>query len=161
VSINVQRQVVDAGDDTGVADAWDLKESIRQSEGVLRQRRGFFRNAYRRSTVYRYVDRGDHDRLLGFAAVRRDGYILFLAVDPAYRGEGFGERLVANVVRDYGNVTCHARATNEDALAFYQHLGFDIRRRIDGYYEDGGDAFYLKLGEDQSIRDRLRDLLRG
>ena len=160
MSINIQRQVVDPGDDAGVQDAWELKERIRRSEGVLRQRRSFFRNAYQRSTVYRYVDRGDDDRLIGFAAVRRDGYILFLAVDPDYRGEGFGERLVANVVRDYGSVTCHARATNEAALAFYQHLGFEIRRRIDGYYEDGGDAFYLKLGEDEGIRERLVSLLR-
>ncbi len=160
VSINIQRRVVDPGDDSGVEDAWELKERIRRREGVLRQRRNFFTSAYERSTVYSFLDRSAGAELVGFAAVRRDGYVLFLAVAPEYRSEGFGERLVANVADDYGSVTCHARATNDEALEFYQHLGFEIRRRIDGYYEDGGDAYYLKLGANSSIRDRLATLLR-
>lgn len=159
MSVNIQRRVVDPGEDSLVDEAWRLKEEIRQAEGVLRQRRSFFRNAYERSTVYAYLDRSRADRLVGFAAVRRDGYILFLAVDDDYRDEGFGKRLVASVAEDYGSVTCHARASNQEALEFYQHLGFDVRRRIDAYYEDGGDAYYLKLGDDEGIRDRLASLL--
>ncbi len=146
------------GDDTRVDQAWELKERIRESEGVLRQRESFFTSAYRRSTVFCYVDRGGDD-LVGFAAVRRDGYILFLAVDEAYRGEGFGKRLVASVSEEYDTVTCHARTTNRDALRFYRHLGFEVTRRVDSYYEDGGDAYYLKLGEKRGIRERLADLL--
>jgi ribosomal protein S18 acetylase RimI-like enzyme len=159
VSVNVESLVVDRGDDDYVDAAWDLKESIRQEEGVLRQRRGFFRDAYRRSRTYLYVDR-TRDRLIGFAAVRGDGYILFLAVAHGYRDHGFGKRLVARVADDYGGVTCHARATNDEAIGFYRHLGFEVRRRIDNYYEDGGDAYYLKLGE-ASIRDKLAGFLRG
>jgi len=159
VSVNIERKVVDRGSDEHVDAAWRLKEDIRRSEGVLRQRRGFFRSAYRRSTVYLYIDRSE-DKLVGFAAVRRDGYILFLAVDSEYRGHGFGKRLIARVTEDYGSVTCHARSTNEEAISFYQHIGFEIRRRIDNYYEDGGDAFYLKLG-DESITDKLSNFLRG
>ena len=159
MSVNVQRRVVDPGEDDLVEDAWRLKERIRQAEGVLRQRRSFFQNAYERSTVYAYVDRSRADHLIGFAAVRRDGYVLFLAVDDEYRGEGFGKRLIASVAEDYGSVSCHARATNQDALEFYQHLGFEVRRRIDAYYEDGGDAFYLKLGDEDGIRQRLAKFL--
>nr|WP_254282014.1 N-acetyltransferase [Haloarcula salina] len=159
VSVNIETKIVDRGSDEHVGEAWDLKEKIRESDGVLRQRRGFFRDAYRRSTTYLYTDRSS-DRLVGFAAVRRDGYILFLAVDEEYRGHGFGKRLVARVAEDYGSVTCHARATNREALGFYQHIGFEIRRRIDNYYEDGGDAYYLKLGED-SIKDKLSKYLPG
>ncbi|MBX0323524.1 GNAT family N-acetyltransferase [Halomicroarcula sp. F13] len=159
MSVNIETRVVDRGSDEYVDDAWRLKETIREADGVLRQRRGFFRNAYRRSTVYLYLDRSS-DRLVGFAAVRRDGYILFLAVDDDYRGHGFGKRLVARVAEDYGSVTCHARSTNEAALGFYKHIGFETRRRIDNYYEDGGDAYYLKLGDD-SITDKLSKFLRG
>ncbi|MFC7028181.1 GNAT family N-acetyltransferase [Halomicroarcula sp. GCM10025324] len=159
MSVNIETKIVERGSDEYVDAAWRLKEDIRQSDGVLRQRHGFFRNAYRRSTVYLYVDR-PNDRLVGFAAVRRDGYILFLAVDDEYRGHGFGKRLIARVAEDYGTVTCHARTTNEGALGFYKHIGFQIRRRIDNYYEDGGDAYYLRLGED-TIRDKLSKLLRG
>ena len=57
-------------------------------------------------------------------------------------------------------VTCHARATNESALSFYEHVGFEVRRRIDNYYEDGGDAYYLRLGQDASFREKLSEFLR-
>jgi ribosomal protein S18 acetylase RimI-like enzyme len=158
VSVNVQRRVVSPGNDEYVGRAWQLKERIRREDSVLRQRRRFFENAYERSTVYLYLDRTS-DRMIGFAAVRRDGYILFLAVSPDYRGQSFGKRLVARVAEDYGSVTCHARTTNEDALEFYKHLGFQVKRRIESYYEDGGDAYYLQLGEEEGIRERLASLL--
>ena len=158
MSVNVERRVVESGDVDYVEQAWQLKERIRERDGVLRQRRRFFENAYKRSTVYLFVDRTNRGKLVGFAAVRRDGYILFLAVDNEYQGEGFGEALVAD---DYGSVTCHARSTNRDAIRFYQHIGFTIQRRIDDYYEDGGDAYYLKLGEDDGLTDRLSKLLGG
>lgn len=154
VSVNVDSRVVGRGSDAYVEQAWDLKERIRRQEGVLKQRRGFFTDAYRRSTVYCYVAEGFEDELVGFAATRRDGYILFLAVDPDHRGEGFGRRLVAHVAENHTSVTCHARATNESAVEFYRHLGFEIQRRVNNYYEDGGDALYLKLGPD-SIADKL------
>lgn len=158
MSINVQRVEVPPGSDDYVEQAWKLKERIRRGEGVLRQRRTFFTTAYERATVFLYLDRSA-DRLVGFATVRRDGYILFLAVDPDYRGQGFGKRLVANVADQHTTVTCHARTTNSDALAFYESLGFEVKRRIDDYYQDGGDAYYLQLGEEPSIRERLADRL--
>jgi len=158
VSINVQRLEVGPGEDDYVERAWQLKERIRRRDGVLRQRRNFFTTAYRRATVFLYLDRSS-DRLVGFATVRRDGYILFLAVDEDYRGQGFGKRLVASVAEKHTTVTCHARTTNRDALAFYESLGFEVKQRIEGYYEDGGDAYYLQLGEAPSIRERLADRL--
>ncbi|ELY95067.1 N-acetyltransferase GCN5 [Natrialba hulunbeirensis JCM 10989] len=156
MSVNIDRRVVTPGNDEFVEQAWQLKEEINREEGVLKQRRDFFTDAYRRSTVHCYALDGD---LIGFAAVRRDGYILFLAVSPEFRGEGIGKRLVARVADDHQTITCHARTSNENALQFYEHLGFEIKRRIDNYYEDGGDAYYLKLGSGDGITDRLSDLM--
>ena len=56
-------------------------------------------------------------------------------------------------------MTCHARTTNEEALSFYEHLDFEIVRRIGDYYEDGGDSFYLKRGNTDSIAGRLSEFL--
>ena len=156
VSVNVEYEVASPGSADRLGDAWALKERIRERDGVLRQRHGFFSNAYRRSTVHLF---STEDALVGFASVRRDGYVLFLAVAPEFRGEGFGERLVAAAAEDHDVVTCHARTTNENAVDFYQHLGFTIDRRLDGYYEDGGDAYYLKLGGDDGITARISRLL--
>jgi ribosomal protein S18 acetylase RimI-like enzyme len=151
VSVNVKKRTDPPGESDYAAAAWDLKERIREEEGALRQRRGFFTDAYRRSTTHLLVE---NDVLVAFASVRRDGYILFLAVDPNCRGCGHAERLVADVAAEHRSVTCHARTTNKRALGFYEHLGFEVVRRIDNYYEDGGDAYYLKLG-DESLRERL------
>lgn len=148
MSVTIDTRTIGVGDDAFVEQAWELKERIRREEGVLKQRRGFFTDAYRRARVYALIEPGyDEESLVGFAATRRDGYILFLAVHPAYRGEGLGRQLVAAVADDHSSVTCHARATNESALSFYEHLGFEIERRVNGYYEDNGDAYYLRLGE--------------
>ncbi|MFC6718839.1 GNAT family N-acetyltransferase [Natrialbaceae archaeon GCM10025810] len=157
MSVNIDSRVVAPGSDEFVEDAWELKETINRREGVLKQRRNFFTDAYRRSKVYCYVK---GDELVGFAAVRRDGYILFLAVSPECRGEGIGKRLIARVAEDHNSITCHARTTNENALQFYEHLGFEIKRRIENYYEDGGDAYYLKLGSDVGLTDRISELMR-
>lgn len=157
VSVNVDLRTVGPGDDEYIEDAWQLKEDIRVREGVLQQRRRFFTDAYQRSTVYLFVAEGD---LAGFATVRRDGYILFLGVDPEYRGQGLGRRLVDAVAENHTSITCHARTTNEDALAFYDTLDFEIVRRIDNYYEDSGDAFYLKRGGSDGITGRLSEFLR-
>ena len=159
MSVNLEQRTVGVGDDALVEEAWALKERIRRREGVLKQRRAFFTRAYRRSTVHCYVE-PETGTLVGFAAVRSDGYILFLAVTPEHRGEGFGERLVAHAADEHARVSCHARTTNEGALGFYEHLGFEVVRRIDNYYEDGGDAFYLRLGEGSGLADRLSSLLR-
>jgi ribosomal-protein-alanine N-acetyltransferase len=162
VSVDVTNRVVEPGSDEHVDDAWDLKERIRREEGVLKQRRGFFTDAYRRATVHLLFagERGTDGSLIGFAAIRRDGYVLFLAIDFDHRGEGFGKRLIATVADEHDTVSCHARATNDDAVAFYEHIGFDIQRQIDNYYEDGGAAYYLKLGDSSGLTDRISSFIR-
>jgi Acetyltransferases len=156
VSVNVEKRTDPPGESDHVLEAWELKERIRRSEGVLRQRRGFFTDAYRRSTTHLVVE---DDAVIAFASVRRDGYVLFLAVDPDHRGRGLAERLIAGVAEEHQSVSCHARTTNDRALGFYEHIGFEVKRRIDSYYEDGGDAYYLTLGAG-SLRERLSDFVR-
>lgn len=156
MSTTVEARIDPPGEAAHVERAWELKERIRQQEGILKQRRRFFSHAYRRARVYLYFA---DDDLVGFAAARSDGYLLFLAVAPEHRGRGFGERLVADVADDADTVTCHARATNEEALGFYRHLGFEHVREITNYYEDGGDAYYLRLGDGDRLRDRISELL--
>jgi ribosomal protein S18 acetylase RimI-like enzyme len=166
VSVELERRTDAPGEATHETAAWELKERIRREDGVLKQRRGFFSDAYRRSTTDLLFERGPEDgtgepgALVGFVSARRDGYVLFLAVSPDARGRGYGRRLIAEVADRHRTVTCHARATNQAALDFYEAIGFDVERRITGYYEDGGDAFYLKLGEEESLTERLSNLLR-
>ena len=142
--MTIELDVVERGDDDGVGSAWQLKEQIRHEEGVFQQRRPFFRRAYRRSRVFR-LRVAEAGRLVGYAVVRSDGYVLFLAVARAFRGRGLGRRLVEAVAAEHPSVTCHVRRTNADAIAFYRHVGFEQVRRASRYYGDGTDALYLKL----------------
>ncbi len=155
MSVTAEKLLDPTGDSTHVTEAWELKEQIRKQDDVLKQRRGFFTDAYRRANCHLLVE---DDSLVAFASVRRDGYILFLAVGPWHRGLGYGERLIAEVADNHRSITCHARTSNEEALGFYEHLGFEVKRRINGYYEDSGDAYYLKLGEN-TLRQRLSDFV--
>jgi ribosomal protein S18 acetylase RimI-like enzyme len=159
VSIEVEVRVVDPGDDAYSEATWDLKQRIRREEGVLKQRRGFFLSAYRRSRSYLCVAGGE---VIAFAVSRRDGYVLFLGVAPEHRGEGLGKGLIGRVADDYGTVTCHARGSNEAALGFYRHIGFEEVRHVKNYYEDGGDAYYLRLGDGEGARllDRIAEFFR-
>lgn len=151
-----ERQVP-PGEDGRLEAAWRLKERIHRREGVLAQRRNFFVTQYRRSTDYlETVDGG----LVGFAVVRSDGYLSMLGVDPDHRREGVGRRLVARAAADFDRVTCHTRASNDAAVAFYTELGFAVDRRVDNYYRDGDDALLLALAADgDTVVDRLTDLL--
>ncbi len=164
MSVNVETRVDAPGQSTHAEAAWELKERVRRQDRVLKQRRGFFMDAYKRATSRLLFEVGTgeqrKDDLVGFVSARRDGYILFLVVAPEARGRGYGKRLVASVADNHRTVTCHARTSNEDALEFYQHIGFDIERRINNYYEDGGDAFYLRLGEDAGLAERLSEFIR-
>ena len=47
MSVTVDTRLIDTGDDAFVNRAWELKERIRREEGVLKQRHGFFTDAYR------------------------------------------------------------------------------------------------------------------
>lgn len=154
MSVSVETTVVPPGDDQYVEAAWDLKERIRREKGVLKQRRHFFFNAYRQANT-RLIRTVDADSVVGFSCAREGGYLLFLAVHPDYQGQGFGRELVGALAEEHNHITCHARVTNEEALAFYEDLGFEIVRRIDGYYEDHGDAYYLQLGDVEGLTDRL------
>ena len=160
MSVTVETAVIDPGDDTHIEDAWSIKEEIRKRDGVLKQRRGFFFTAFRQAKTH-IIKSADGSELIGFASTRDGGYLLFLAVAPDYQGQGFGRELVAAAAQAHDVLTCHARVTNQRALDFYDSMGFEIVREIPGYYEDGGDAYYLRLGEGTSVRSRLARLFQS
>lgn len=139
---SVEERVVLPGDDACLERAWAAKERIRRSDGVLEQTRAYFEREYRRQTGYLLLS---GDEVVAFAVAHADGYLSLLGVVPEWRRRGLGTRLVEDVLDDHPAVTCHVRATNRAAVAFYAHLGFDVERRVADYYPDGTDALYLRL----------------
>lgn len=80
--------------------------------------------------------------------------LLILAVAPAHRRRGLGERLLAHVVALAGAaaVTLEVRADNTAALALYARGGFAIVGRRRGYYPDGCDAVLMTRAATGSSR---------
>jgi ribosomal protein S18 acetylase RimI-like enzyme len=74
------------------------------------------------------------DRLVGAVMAGYDGHrgwVNYLAVDPAYQGQGLGRLLMEEAERRLLAAGCpkvnlQIRTSNERVVAFYRHLGYDI-----------------------------------
>jgi ribosomal protein S18 acetylase RimI-like enzyme len=71
--------------------------------------------------------------MAGFDGVR--GWIYHLAVAPEHRRQGFATRLVQSAergLRDLGctKVNLQIRAENQDVVAFYRSIGYQVEERV-------------------------------
>jgi ribosomal-protein-alanine N-acetyltransferase len=83
-------------------------------------------------------------------ASRRKAELVSIAVDPRYRGRGIGGALVERTIaklRAAGvrRLELAVRVGNRDAIAFYRRRGFERLERLPAYYENGGDAYRMRL----------------
>jgi ribosomal protein S18 acetylase RimI-like enzyme len=82
----------------------------------------------------------DHDRVLGFVAVR-DDELSWLYVDPAAYRRGVGRALVRHAIASCeGTMSVEVLVGNEPALQLYLAEGFKILKRVDGRMT-GNEAF--------------------
>jgi ribosomal protein S18 acetylase RimI-like enzyme len=63
------------------------------------------------------------------------GWVNYLAVAPEARGKGYGRLLMRHVeaqlaARGCPKLNIQVRAGNEEALAFYRKIGYDIEERV-------------------------------
>lgn len=76
------------------------------------------------------------------------GHIKDLAVHRERRGEGIGTHLLRRALgvldaQGADSVKLEVRAQNEGAIDLYRANGFEYRRTVPGYYNDGEDALIL------------------
>ena len=74
--------------------------------------------------------------------------LVSVAIEPAARGRGAASALLESALRRLarrgaGRLNLVVRATNAPALAFYEKYGFQRRRIVPGYYEDGEDGIAM------------------
>ena len=67
------------------------------------------------------------------------GYIITLGVDADYRRHQLGSKLLLKLQQDFERSNCeyvylHCKADNDSALTFYAKHGYEIVRRLPGYY---------------------------
>ena len=87
---------------------------------------------------------------IGSQSVMGESDMMNVAVDPAFRRQGIGEKLVSSLVdalAEKGNrsLSLEVRASNEPAIALYYKLGFEqVGRRPKYYRNPREDALILR-----------------
>lgn len=138
MQLNIEK--IPSGGIRYVSDIWRIKENIQEENDLLKQKKKFFRDTYKKGK--KYILRKDNS-IVGFGVVY-DGYIALLGIEPEYQGLGYGSKLLDEIKSEENKLFCHTRESNKKALEFYKSKDFEIDKRIVSYYCDGEDAYYLK-----------------
>lgn len=93
----------------------------------------------------------------GMWIISDEGHILNIAIDPKYRGKGYGNDLLIELIKIakenlVNKLTLEVRETNEPAKNLYKKYNFKVLgRRKDYYREPTEDALimWLDLGENK------------
>ena len=64
-------------------------------------------------------------KILGFCGVH-NSHIEMLFISPDARGNGLGALLVSHAIHNQGATKVDVNEQNEQALGFYQHIGFSV-----------------------------------
>jgi ribosomal protein S18 acetylase RimI-like enzyme len=76
-------------------------------------------------------------------------YINEIGVRRDCQGEGLGRWLMESIpllaIRyGYRSIASHIAVANKSSIMLHTHFGFTVAATIPHYYDDGGDAFYMK-----------------
>jgi len=129
-------------------------------------RRGFRHFLTARSATLMVAEEGGN--LAGYVLVRYSSRntiarVYSIAVNPKFRRQGIGGRLLAAAERDAKRRRCGAirleiHEHNPRSIAFHEKSGYSPFGRHSNYYDDGGDAlrFEKPLGGEARSRRRVR-----
>ncbi len=92
-------------------------------------------------------------KVIGYAvatAKGSDGHVVSVAVHPRHRRRGIGTALLSALtheLKEQGLQEIHleVRKGNQEAILFYEQMGFRRFSEIKRYYADGEDACVLRL----------------
>lgn len=79
-------------------------------------------------SVKLFCEKDVRQTIAGFMGIV-DDKLEMLFVDPARRGQGIGKRLLLFAISVQGVRKVDVNEQNEQAVAFYQHMGFQIKSR--------------------------------
>ncbi len=95
----------------------------------------------------------DADSIIGFLIGTRTSpgiaRILMLGVQESYRKKGVGSALLASFIKEMrmqhvSRVELEVRTSNTTALRFYQKKGFQLHATLQGFYQNGENAFSMQ-----------------
>ncbi|WP_130536987.1 acetyltransferase [Thiomicrorhabdus indica] len=128
-------EIVEKTDHLKLIEIWEA--SVRAThdflaEADLQELKTLILEQYFDAVDLRCVKNGNGE-IQGFCGVH-DGSIEMLFISPDTRGKGIGVMLVSNAINEQGASKVDVNEQNEQALGFYQHIGFKVTGRspVDG-----------------------------
>ncbi|QOY52991.1 ribosomal protein S18-alanine N-acetyltransferase [Candidatus Sulfurimonas baltica] len=81
---------------------------------------------------------------------RTNAKLYSIGVSEAYRGKKIAEKLLELVSKElislgFKKTTLEVRTDNKIAIALYERVGFNIKKRLEAFYLDGCDAYLMEL----------------
>jgi len=118
----------------------DYPELIELWEASVRATHHFLKEEdiglYRQRILEEYFDAvklyctKDNGVIAGFLGIG-DGMIQMLFIHPEARGKGVGKRLLEYAMNEHGVKKVEVNEQNEQALGFYQYMGFTVTARAE------------------------------
>jgi [ribosomal protein S18]-alanine N-acetyltransferase len=76
--------------------------------------------------------------------------LLNVAIDPKWRGFGFGMKLMQAMIKDavkeeISRVVLEVRESNKNAIALYESIGFKVTHVRENFYADGETAWVMEI----------------
>lgn len=128
-------EMVEKADHLSLLDIWEA--SVRAThdflaEEDLQQLKPLILEQYF-DAVHLKCAKNDNGEILGFCGVH-DGNIEMLFISPDARGKGIGSMLATHAINELGATKVDVNEQNQQALGFYQHIGFSVTGRspVDG-----------------------------
>jgi len=120
-----------------------------------------FRREVRENAVARYLVAERDGEILGYAGawiVIDECHITNIAVKEAWRGQGWGRRLLEALMQYAGNLGAawadlEVRVSNERAQRLYTRAGFVSIGRRKRYYDDNGEDAFLMVCQELPAAD--------
>lgn len=139
----------------------DLDEVIWVEQSSFRTpwTRGMFADELKNPDMAHYLTARYQDHVvgyMGFWLVQDEAHITNLAVHPAFRRRGLGERLLLALLRQAKRLgarraTLEVRASNEPAKLLYAKHGFQVIAIRRGYYTDNQEDALVMWHNDLSV----------
>ena len=124
---------------------------------------GVFRDCLLAGYICLVLDRDD--RVIGYtilSVAAAEAHILNLCVDPGFRGLGYGERLLNELVdrarhAEVDAIFLEVRPSNANALALYRKKGFRKIAKRPAYYQskqgrEDADVLSLQIRPEQQVQ---------
>jgi ribosomal-protein-alanine N-acetyltransferase len=110
----------------------------------------------KKSLYFLKLVRGLLGKILGFVIVIKDradrANLINFLIFPDHQGKGLGALLLSNVIKliksqhpEIGKIVLNVKNSNQKAIKLYQKFGFQIKNKIENYYESGDDSFSMEL----------------